>query len=59
MGPESYTMTRLPLHPLLGQLAPSSYVKYEPGDPNHDRYVQKNRTQPPFWGTLTPPLCPL
>jgi hypothetical protein len=32
----------------LGQLAPTSYVKYEAGDPNHDCYVCKIMINPPF-----------
>jgi hypothetical protein len=29
-------------------VAPTSYVKYEPGDPNHDRYVHPISLNPPF-----------
>jgi hypothetical protein len=54
MDPEPYTMTRLPPPPALGQLAPSSYVKYKPGDPNHDCYVQKIALNPPFGEPLPP-----
>jgi hypothetical protein len=31
-----------------GQQPPTSYVKYEPGDPNHDKYVEKIALDPPF-----------
>jgi hypothetical protein len=43
-----------PSPPILGQLAPTSYVKYEPGDPNHDRYVRKINLNPPFGEPLEP-----
>jgi hypothetical protein len=43
-----------PPPPALGQLAPMSYVKYEPGEPNHDRYVQKIALNPPFGEPLLP-----
>jgi hypothetical protein len=38
----------------LGQLAPTSYVKYEAGDPNHDCYICKIMISPPFGTPQTP-----
>jgi hypothetical protein len=32
----------------LGQRPPTSYVRYEPGDTNHDKYVEKIVLDPPF-----------
>jgi hypothetical protein len=31
-----------------GQRAPTSYVRYEPGDPNHDKYVEQIALDPPY-----------
>jgi hypothetical protein len=37
-----------------GQQPPTSYVQYEPGDPNHDKYVEKIALDPPFRTPLDP-----
>jgi hypothetical protein len=31
-----------------GQRPPTSYVRYEPGDPNHDKYVEQIALDPPY-----------
>jgi hypothetical protein len=53
-GPQVIFHDPPPPPPTLGQLAPTSYVKYEPGDPNHDRYVRKISLNPPFGEALEP-----
>jgi hypothetical protein len=36
------------------QNPPTSYVQYEPGDPNHDKYVEKISLDPPFGTPQSP-----
>jgi hypothetical protein len=38
----------------LGQQAPTSYIKYKPEDPNHDKYMEKIMLNPPFSTPQTP-----